>query len=228
MLITEIPNDFSGIINEFDNKAGLTFAPEISKYIFPHWELGFEWNTSVMKGETYSPSFSAIGNHSSMMEPITEPVEYNNDLTGPGFFLRYYFKPVTRVTPVNPFIRIGYGNLHYKSLLKYIDSEEVIFEKGRELGSTLVTPVFNLGTGVKTSISQDVYLMSSIDFNLVDYDLLDVVHNFDTEGNRLELFGFYTEFKIGIFYNLHIYKPGKYRKAKYSVPVHAPFSRKKH
>ena len=226
-LITEIPNDFSGIINEFDNKAGLTFAPEISKYIFPHWEIGFEWNTSVLKGNTYSPSFSAIGIHAAMMEPITEPVEYNNELTGPGFFLRYYFKPVTRATPVNPFIRIGYGNLHYKSVFKYINSEEVIFEKGWILGSTLVTPVFNLGTGVKTSISRDVYLLSSIDFNLVDYDFLDVVHNFDKAGNRLDLFGVYTEIKIGIYYNMYIYMPGKYRKAKYRVPVHAPFARKK-
>jgi hypothetical protein len=204
-LITEIPNDFSETINEFDNKAGLTFAPEISKYVFPRWELGFEWNTSVLKGETYSPSFSATGNHIKMMEPITEPVEYNNQLTSPGFFLRYYFKPVTRATMVNPFIRIGYGNLHYKSVFKYIDSGEVIFGKGEELGSTLNTPVFNLGTGIKTSITPQVYLMSTIDFNLVDYDFLDVVHNFDADGNRRELFGFYTEIKIGIYDNVYLF-----------------------
>ncbi|HSO88995.1 MAG TPA: hypothetical protein VLQ91_20750 [Draconibacterium sp.] len=226
-LNTEIPYDFSETINEFENKVGISYALEISKFIFPHWEIGFEWNYSVLNGETYSPSFSATGFHPIFMEPINEPVEYRNQLSGPAFFFRYYFKTVTKEVLFNPFIRIGYGSLHYTSALKYIDSGEVIFGKGGENGASLITPAFNLGTGFRTSLSSRIYLISSVDFNIVDYDFLDVMHNYDTEGNRLKLFGLYTGIKIGVFYNMFLYMPGKGRKAKYSSPVYAPFARKK-
>ena len=43
--------------------------------------------------------------------------------------------------------------------------------------------------------------MTSVDFNVVKYDFLDVVHNYDDNGNRMNITGLYSEVKIGIFYN---------------------------
>jgi len=65
---------------------------------------------------------------------------------------------------------------------------------------------------------------------LVNYDFLDVVHNYSNEGNRLELLGLYTEFKIGFFYSIN--KPGtnnnsqnnKKKKGKSTSNNHLPFA----
>lgn len=222
-LLSEIPYDFSKTINEFDNKAGLAYSFEVSKYISTRWELGFEWNFSNLRGSTYSPEFSAEGIQAGIPAEITEPVEYNNNLNGPSIFFRYYFKPVTEEVYFNPFIRLGIGLLHYKSTFSYIDTEEVIFGTDK-VGSNVNTPVLNLGTGFKTSLSPRAYLVTSIDFNMVNYDFLDVVHNFDAEGNRQKLFGLYLEFKVGIFYNI-LLKTKKKSKSKYSATGFMPFGR---
>jgi hypothetical protein len=38
---------------------------------------------------------------------------------------------------------------------------------------------------------------------------VDVMHNYNNEGTRIELFGLYTEFKIGIFYTIQKSGGGK-------------------
>jgi hypothetical protein len=65
---------------------------------------------------------------------------------------------------------------------------------------------------------------------LANYDFLDVVHNYDSTGNRLDLVGLYAEFKVGIFYTTGILAGKLKRKAKNknsgsSGSDYLPFSR---
>jgi hypothetical protein len=204
-LLGEIPFDFSEIINEFDNKVDFASAIEISKYISPRWEIGTEIVYSVLNGNSSSPEFSAEGLQAGIPTEITEPVEYNNKLLGPIIFFRYFFKPVFSELAINPFIRAGGGFISYNSKFKYIGApaDDLLFGKGTEGYTKLSTPVFVFGTGFKTSLTSKFYLVTSVDFNMVNYDFLDVIHNYDNEENRLKLIGLYSELKIGIFYNFN-------------------------
>jgi hypothetical protein len=213
-LLGEIPYGFSEIINEFDNKIGFASAFEISKYISPRWEIGIEIGYSVLNGNTFSPEFSAEGLQAGIPAEITNPVEYKNKLFGQNFFFRYFFKPAFSESSFIPFIHAGGGYLNYNSIFKYIDSsnDDLLFGKGTEGYTKLSTPVFLLGTGCKTFLTNQIYLVTSIDFSMVTYDFLDVVHNYSDDGIRFEMIGLYTEFKIGIFYNF--YKSGGETKEK--------------
>jgi len=202
-LLGEIPYDFSEIINEFDNKIGIASAIEISKYISPRWEIGAEIGFSTLNGSTTNPEFSAEGFQYAIPEDLVDPVEYKNQLLSLNFLFRYFFKPVGSESAFNPFIRAGGGYLNYNSKFKYIDAPDydLLFGKGTEGYTKLSTPVLIFGSGFKTTLSSQLYLITSIDFNMVNYDFLDVMHNFNNEGNRLEIIGLHSEFKIGLFYN---------------------------
>lgn len=230
-LVSEFPKDFSGPINEFDDKVGFAVDGELSKYLSDNWEIGIEISYTALNGENHSPSFSAEGFHAVFMQPITEPVEYSNILLGQKFFFRYFSKPLSELNEnfsINPFMRAGVGQINYKSKFKYIDAAEddIIFGKGENNNYLeLSTAVYFLGAGFKTNLSANIYMIASINFNIVNYDFLDVVHNYDDVGNRVELFGTYSEFKIGIFYKISNLKAGKGRSKKSSVQEYLPFAR---
>ena len=200
-LISEYANHKS--IREFTNNPGIATGIEISKVLLSKIELGVEFSYAYLNGETdQTDHFSAIGNHPAFMNPLTGSTEYTNNLIGNSIFFRYYLSEVLRKSTLNPFVKIGFGFLNYKSTFKYIGGEEIIFGKGDENQPDLSTGVLSLGTGFKTSLSKQVYLLTSLDFNLVKYDFLDAVHNYDAEGNRISnITGLYSEIKIGIFYN---------------------------
>jgi hypothetical protein len=231
-LLGEIPFGFSEIINEFDNKAGFAMAFEISKYISPRWEIGTEIGYSALTGNTFTPDFSAEGLQAGIPAEIIEPVEYKNKLFGQNFFFRYFFIPAASESAFIPFVLAGGGYLYYNSNFKYIDApdDDLLFGKGTEGYTKLTTPVFFLGTGFKTPISSHFFLVTSIDFNMVTYDFLDVMHNYSNEGNRLEMIGLFTEFKVGIFYNINKSdskknNQSKSKNSKSSSKSYLPFSR---
>lgn len=230
LLMAEIPYDFSHKINEFDNKFGFSIDAELSKYLSNHWEVAISFNYSAVNGESQNPSFSAEGHHPAFIEPITEPVEYNNILTGQNIFFRFYLLPLSNNSEkVNmyPFISAGIGYLNYRSKFQYINpgDGDIIFGKGIEGSTSLSTVNYSLGGGIKTSITSKLYMISSINFNLVPYDFLDVVHNYDNGGNRVDLIGVFVEFKIGIFYSLTPFKPSKGRNKKSPSHDYLPFGK---
>ena len=202
-LLGEVTNGFSEIINEFDNKSGFSTTLELSKYIRPKWEIGIEYGNSSLIGDSYSSVFSAEGFQPGIPIEIDAPAEYINKLSNANFFFRYYFVDAGSESLFIPFARAGGGFLNYNSKFKYIDApaDDLLFGKGTEGYTTLSTPVFMVGTGFKTPITSHLYILASIDFNFVDYDFLDAVHNYDSDGNRLVINGLYTNFNIGIFYN---------------------------
>jgi hypothetical protein len=232
-LLGEIPTDFSDIINEFENKTGFATAIEISKYFTQKWEFGVEIGYSNLNGSTLTSEFSAEGVQAGIPAEITEPTEYNNKLFGQNAFFRYYFKPASLKSAFIPFIKTGVGYLNYNSQFKYINSsnDDLLFGKGTEGYTKLSTPLIIIGTGFKSTISPKIYLVSSIDFNMVNYDFLDVIHNYNNEKVRLKMIGLFTEFKVGIFYTIN--KPdsnknnqkGKQKNGKSGSIDHLPFAR---
>jgi hypothetical protein len=190
-------------INEFTNTPGLSAGIEVSKILSPHLELGAEFIYTVLNGETdETHHFSALGYHFEFKNMITGPTEYNNKLFGEGVFIRYYFiENVLGKTQFNPYLKMGFTYLSYKSIFKYKDSEEVFFGKGEENQTNLSTGSLSFGAGFKTTVSNQAYLLFSFDANMVKYDFLDVVHNYDIDGNRVNTNGLYAEIKIGLFYN---------------------------
>jgi hypothetical protein len=203
-LLGEFPAGSSGIINEFDNKTGLAFAFEISKYISPKWEIGVDFVNSNLYGNTSNPQFSAEGLQGGIPNEITDPVEYENKLVGQNIYFRYFFKPYSTESFFIPFIKAGGGYLNYTSKFKYIDAPEddLLFGKGKEGYTDLSTPLFIFGTGIKTAISRNFYLLTTVDLNMVSYDFLDVVHNYGEDKTRQQKTGVYAEFKIGVFYTI--------------------------
>jgi hypothetical protein len=204
-LLGEYPAGGSGLINEFNNKTGFAFAFEISKYISPKWEIGVDFVNSNLNGRTNNPNFSAEGVQAGIPREINDPVEYENKLVGQNIYFRYFFKPYSTESFFIPFIKAGGGYLNYTSIFKYIDAPEddLLFGKGKEGYTDLSTPLFFFGTGIKTTFSPNFYLLTSVDINLVGYDFLDVVHNYDEDNARQQIIGVYTEFKIGIFYTVN-------------------------
>ena len=225
-LTGEIPYDFSEVIKEFDNRIGLNTALEISKYIYPQWEIGFEIGYSALNGNNSNPELTAEGIQFGIPE-LTEPVEYINKLFGLNILFRYFFKPVNSASAFIPFVRAGVGLLNYNSEFNYIDAtdNELLFGKGTEGYTKLTTPVFSLGSGFKTSLSSQFYMITSIDFNMVNYDFLDVIHNYDINANRIKIIGLYSEFKVGIFYNFNKSGMNRIKKGNSSDDNHLPFSR---
>jgi len=114
--------------------------------------------------------------------------------------------------------------MHFNSEFNYSETGEVIIGTDK-YNIKLNTPVLNLGTGFKTSLAPQMYMVTSIDFNLIPYDFLDVVHNFDVQGNRQKLFGMYAEFKIGIFYNFSSFKHKRGNSSGYSLTGYMPFAK---
>lgn len=199
-LITEYSENNS--INEFSNRSGFAAGFEISKVLFPHIELGIELSNSVLNGKTdKTDHFSAIGFHAALREPLEGPTEYINKLVGEKLFIRYYINEAFKKSKINPFVKVGFGYLSYKSTFQYIESQEIIFGKGEENQTNLSTGMLTTGTGFKTKLSKQAYFITSIDFNFVKYDFLDVVHNYDNEGKRKNVTGLYTVISAGIYFN---------------------------
>jgi hypothetical protein len=233
-LLGELPKGESGIINEFDNKIGLASAFEISKYFSPRWEIGIDFMFSNLKGSTSNPDFSAEGVQGGIPDIISDPVEYENKLIGQNIFFRYYIKPANSEGIFIPFVKAGGGYLNYYSKFKYIDApdNDLLFGKGKEGYTDLSTPLFFLGTGFKSTISEKFYILTSVDFNIVSYDFLDVVHNYAEDKSRLDINGLFTEIKIGIFYTIsgperkkEKEKKTKSKKGSSSKSTYLPFSR---
>lgn len=200
-MLGEIPQGSFQLINEFDHKVGVSAALELSKFVIPKLEVGVETGLNILNGSTNNPEFSAEGNHPVIPDGFNEPVKYQNVLIKFNVFGRYYFKPPHSESLLIPFAELGGGLLSYYSAISYIETGEVIFGKGTEGSTKLSTAVIFAGTGVKTSLAGNKYIVTSIDFNFVNYGFLDVMHNYDENGLKQQVTGIFMEFKTGFFFS---------------------------
>lgn len=204
---TEINNNFEKQPHEFDHKMSPAFDIEISKLFLNHLEVGIQPGYSELKGDVQNPQFSAEGYHASMLQPISEPVEYHNQLFGMKFFAGYYFRRFERYQNnwrLEPFIRGGLGWIEYTSKLRYQDDpDNIIFGKNTDSyeKTDLATFVIFGAAGVKTYLNPNLFINISYTLNYTNYDFLDVVHNYTPTGSDANLKGLYSEIKIGIFYH---------------------------
>lgn len=205
-LTAEIPYNLSQGIREFSNKPGMSLNAGISKYVNRNVEIGAELSYSMLHGEAPGPSaFSATGIHTGMKDLNDEPIIYKNRLLGPNVFIRYYFLNNSKRTSnfhIAPFFGAGVGNISYISELKYKNQNEdqIIFGKavGRYKKSYMSNAVYFLQPGVRASLSSRLEFFALLKINMVNYDFLDVVHNYRSDGNRLELIGLYSELIVGV------------------------------
>lgn len=230
MLVTEIYSDFSGSVNEFYNQPGPGFGAELTKYLSGNLEAGADLSFSWLRGNNLAPDFTANGICHYMLEPVTEPVQYTTRLYGPKIFARYHFLPAHKKQPFNLYLKAGAGILFYESELfyKYRTENKFIFGKG--LGENKTTQVSNavyvLGSGVCYNVGPRVAFNTSLNLNFVNYDFLDMVHNYDEAGNRRKITGLFSELSIGITIQLEKSMVPFMRKVKKSYPVrHLPFAR---
>ena len=203
-MLGEIPNGSFSIINEFNHQPGIVSKFEINKDISPRIQIGIEAGMTKLNGNTYTPEFSAEGISNPgiiSIGEINDPVKYQNVLSSISLIGRYYFRNINNVSVFNPFLSLGGGLLNYNSLLQYIDSDETIVGKGQGKNSKLSTSDFKVGAGFKTTLSKKMYLFTSADFNFVGYDFLDVMHNYDSSGERQKMRGLYVEVKAGLFFS---------------------------
>lgn len=216
-LLAEVASDLSGHINEFTNEYDDSYDLELSKNVGKHWELGIEIGSSNIKGNTDTPNFTAEGYHYAIPSGMTDPVEYSNKLSSEKILVRYNFLAQSKESKINPFLNIGLGHMSYKALLKYKDSAGGDYIFGKKTGThkdiKTTTAVYMAGAGIKIRISPNISTIAVANFNAVPYDLLDVVRNYNSAGERIDIFGVYTDLKIGISYS-----PGNTKKKKTTHP----------
>jgi hypothetical protein len=203
-MLGEIPNGSFAIVKEFDHQPGFDAAIEISKDITPRIQTGIEAGVTILNGNTNSPEFSAEGINNPGLISIGEidaPVKYQNVLSNIVIVGRYYVRNIKTESAFNPFLSVGGGLLNYNSLLQFVESGETIVGKGQGNNNRLSTAVFRIGAGFKTTLSNKMYLITASDFNFVGYDFLDVVHNYDSLGERQKMRGLYVGVKAGLFFN---------------------------
>ncbi|WP_346857520.1 hypothetical protein [uncultured Draconibacterium sp.] len=229
---TEITSGFKSTPNEFMHKVAPAFDLELSKLLFDHWELGTDFSITFLRGDTDNPNFSAEGIHPSMLSPVTEPVEYKNQLLGQKVFVGYYFKSIERYEypfKLEPFIRLGIGYDAFTSQFKYIEApdNELIFGKntGKYKAAKLFSNNLFITMGIKSYTSNHLFFTTTFSLIYSDYDFLDVVHNYNADGTHANLRGIYSEIKLGIFYHSNELGKHKSRKGHYSKEV-LPFSGK--
>lgn len=228
-LATEIYRNLSGTATEFSNQPGPSAGLEVSYFLTPSLETGADFSYSFLKGLAETPDFSAVGNHHTMLNPPDGPVRYNNRLYGPGVFARYYFgQNVLQPRSVNFFMNSGIRILFNESELLYTNrvDDAIIFGKGRGKYKTtqVVNGVFSLGGGLSYPVSEQINLKMAANINMVGYDFLDVVHNYDEAGNRKQVIGLFTEVTAGVSVKLKNRKRSSSARSGSAAP-HLPFSR---
>ncbi|MFV0591186.1 MAG: hypothetical protein ACK5M7_07360 [Draconibacterium sp.] len=229
-MLTEVTPDFKEHLTEFDHKPGFAMDLELSKLFFNHWEAGTDINFTNLKGETDNPDFTAIGNHHSMPAPIEDPVEYTNLLIGQKFFIGYYFRSFENITSPwtpEPFLRAGIGYIQYGAELKYQDPAlGSIFGKGAGdyTNLSMSSMVLFLSAGVKSYVNPNFFINTTFTCNYTNYDYLDAVYNYYSDGTRADLRGIYTEIKVGLYFQSNgSGKGSSHSKGKTADPL--PFSR---
>lgn len=202
-MVTEIHRDFSGTVNDFNNLPGPYTGLELSRFFSKSLEAGAGLYYSFLKGHAASPDFSAIGHQYYLEETPAGPMEYNNRLYGPELFARYHFgRNLHFPKTLNLFIKAGAGVVFYESELYYADrhDEEIIFGKRRGQFSNynVANVAYILGGGLNFSLSKQISLKLAANMNVVGYDFLDVVHNFEPGGERREVLGMFTDISAGV------------------------------
>lgn len=231
MLVTEVYRDFSGATREFNSMPGPYTGLEVSRFFTPSLEAGAGISGTFLNGRTDAPDFSAIGYQYFMKEPLEGPVQYTNRLVGPELFARYRFELNKRsASPVGIFLKAGVGILFNESEIYYTNrpGDEIIFGKGygKHKTTKLINGVYILGSGLSYALSDRIGLNLAASFNIVGYDFLDVVHNYDSAGNRREVVGLYTDITAGIAIKLERQKKttSSGRDKLYARSPHLPFS----
>lgn len=229
-MVTELHRDFSGTVNEFNNLPGPFAGIEISRFVTHSVEAGAGISYAFLKGRAAVPGFSAAGYQHYLEESPDGPVQYNNRIYGPLLFARFHFgRRLHMPRSLNLFLKAGAGVIFYESELFYSDRQhgEIIFGKRRgQFANSSVTNLSGLvGGGLNYNLPGQVSINLAANMNMVGYDFLDVVHNFNPEGSRREVVGLFTDLTAGITIRLNKKQStGPSGSCRFCINRHLPFS----
>jgi hypothetical protein len=230
-MITEVSSDFKQHYTEFDQKSGFSADLEIAKPLFNHFEIGTSIGVSNLGGTLEDPSGSnnkyKIFKDQYFIRDLEGPLEYKNRLVQQKFFVAYYFRSFSNISKTlspEPFIRAGAGYISYG--VELFEKNESTSGKGTEdfADISMSSGLFFATAGVKTYVSPNFFLNLTFTCNYTNYDYLDAVFNYNSEQERLGFGGIYSEFRIGIFYQL-AGKEKREGKSKNGLGPNLPFSR---
>ncbi len=208
VLATEYVSGIGALQNEFNHQPGLLVDFSLSRTLGKHWEVGLGMNFSQIHGRSDLPEFSANGIHPEFMTLYQLPVKYQTLSQYYYLFGRWYFREYAETqcyhVRLDPFVELSGGFNVLINSLKYEsippgETTDVIFEKGQGArphpGDV---PGFSTGIGTRINFAGHINLITALNFDFMDYDNLDAVHNYDDKGQRLKAIGILTRFTVGV------------------------------
>ncbi len=212
VLTGEISKDFVPLKNEFNHQPGWAADIKIGKSIGGHFEPAIRFSSYFFTGSSEAPHFSANGNHASLKGTLYDwPVEYRTLTGSVSGIIRYYFKEIpgkfVSGFRVDPFIEGGGGVVYMGSQLSYQTrppgaGHSVVFEKGTGNQPPPAVGQVVLGLGTKLGNPDKWHLGISYNIDIVNYAVLDAVHNYNDDGIRNHAKGIVSKVMAEIIFPL--------------------------
>ncbi len=208
LLLTELRRNFKPLQDEFTHQPGPSFSLSASYALSENWEPGLSLGFYPLSGSTDRPYFSANGLQTAFRNINTDlPVRYDNQSTSVLAFIRYF--PLKRPSSgipelqVKPYAELGAGMNFFGTQVKYEEVPEggnaVIWEKTDQNRGHVAH--FSLGLGATTLFYKDWKLLVSVNGDLIDYDVVDGVHNYsggERNHARTLIFRFMTGISVPV------------------------------
>jgi len=194
VLTGEISNEFEPLKNEFEHQPGWAADIKIGRSVGRHFEPALRFSSYIFSGTSDKPQFSANGNHPALPRTLHNlPVEYRTLTGSVSGIIRYYIKEIPRKHAgkfrFDPFIEAGGGVIYMGSQLSYQTKPPgaahlVVFEKGTGNQPPPAVGQAVLGLGTKLGNPGKWHLGISYNVDIVNYAVLDAVHNYNADGIR--------------------------------------------
>ncbi len=206
VLLKEITPELKALNNEFRNQPGLTLDLTISKSLGEKWEPGVNFNILKLSGNSDLPNFSATNNHYAFLNLLQLPVKYVTIVTSFSAICRYYLfnKPGKNRVYMKPYLEFGAGINYFFTELGYTstppdDIPRLIYYKGTQSSGPKRgnEAQANVGLGSKIVLPADIDLIISLNGDIINYDCLDAVHNYN-ETKRNHAFSIVPKFLLGV------------------------------
>ena len=212
VLTGEISKDFVPLKNEFNHQPGWAADIKIGKSIGGHFEPAIRFSSYFFTGSSEAPHFSANGNHASLKGTLYDwPVEYRTLTGSVSGIIRYYFKEIpgkfVSGFRIDPYIEGGGGIVYMGSQLSYQTrppgaGHSVVFQKGTGNQPPPAVGQVVLGLGTKLGNPDKWHVGISYNVDVVNYAVLDAVHNYNDDGIRNHAKGIVSKFMAELIFPL--------------------------
>jgi len=212
VLTGEISNKFVPLKNEFEHQPGWAGDIKVGRSIGGHFEPAIRFSSSFFTGNSEAPYFSATGYHASLKGTLYNwPVEYRTLTGSVSGIIRYYIKEIpgkfVSGFRIDPFIEGGGGIVYMGSQVSYQAkppgaTHSVVFAKGTGNQPPPAVGQVVLGLGTKLGNPDKWHFGISYNLDIVNYAVLDAVHNYNADGIRNHAKGIVSKVMAEIIFPL--------------------------